>query len=72
MQRLTYDEALIQAAKDVAQDNQLPKVKVYRQMGQHSAEERQLAILILASDITFCRQRSHLQNEISSQFQENW
>lgn len=28
--RLTYDEALIQTAKDVAKDNHLPVVQVHR------------------------------------------
>ncbi|TNN84202.1 hypothetical protein EYF80_005529 [Liparis tanakae] len=38
--RLTYDEALIQAAEDVAQDDNLPQVQVNREMGQHSAQEQ--------------------------------
>lgn len=29
MTELTYDEALIQAAKDVTQNNHFPKVQVY-------------------------------------------
>lgn len=61
--RLTNDETFIEAAKDVAQDNHLPQVEVYRQVGQHSAQEGHLAIVILTSASTFHRQRTHLQRD---------
>lgn len=66
--RLTYDEALVQAAKHVAQDNHLPQVQVQRQVGQNPTQERQIAIVMLIIAITFHRQSSHLQNKIQNRF----
>ena len=57
---LTYDEALLQAAKDVAQGDHLAQVQVHRQVGQHSAQERQLAVVVVVLTVAFGRERSHL------------
>lgn len=58
--RLTYDETLVQAAKNVTQHNYFPQVQIHRQVSQHTAKKGQLAVLILTSAVTFGRDCSHL------------
>lgn len=36
---LTYNETLVQAPKDMTQDNHLPQEKVHRQVSEHSTQE---------------------------------
>lgn len=49
----------------MTQYNHLAQVQIHRQVGQHSAEECQLAIIILISAFTFSRQSTHLKNKTS-------
>lgn len=61
---LTYDEALLQTAKDVSEYDHLPQVQVHRQVSQHPTQERQRSIkTLLALPIVPQGQCAHLHHK---------